>query len=525
MTTNKLLSSMKLIGAILLMVICILPANAQFLRTSYFMEGSHYRMQLNPALTPTKGYFNIPVIGAVNATASSTSLGYQDIIDIIDNGDDFYKSADFMGRLKDKNTMNVNFSTEILSAGWYKGKNFWSFNVGLRTDIGANITKSMFTFLNEMDAIEDNWRNSSYDISNQQLNINAYTEVGLGLSRQINKRLTVGAKVKVLLGMGDMELKMNNVSMEANLPTDSRIEQLKNLGIGDVSTLEQVNKLLDEINGYGANLGIEARLESSFKGLNLTGMEEKGYIDDFEFESKDMGIAGYGFGIDLGASYKLLDNLTVSASILDLGFISWSKNSTQIATANAAGIDIKGTDYTKGILDPDENPDENPDIIRDPERTLATIQHNIGILQSDANGYMDRVSGGDVLDYEMLQLRTEEANKSRKSRLAATMVFGAEYGLFNNKLGLGVLSTTRFLQPKTLTEITFSANYRPKSWFNVALSYSAIQSAGKSFGLGLKLGMLFLGTDYMFLGKNSNSVNGFVGISIPLGGKKVNKEG
>lgn len=519
MTTNRLFSSMKIIGVILLMLICVLPANAQFLRTSYFMEGSHYRMQLNPALTPTKGYFNIPVVGAINATVSSTSLGYQDVIDIIDNGDDFYKSADFMGRLKDKNTMNVNFSTEILSAGWYKGKNFWSFNVGLRTDIGANITKSMFSFLNEMDAIEDNWRNSSYDISGQQLNINAFGEIGLGYARQINDRLSVGGKVKVLLGVGNMELKLNKVTMNANLPSDSRIEQLQHLGIGDVDTPDKVEALSKEINNYHAKLAIDARLESSFKGMNLTGMEEKGYIDDFEFESKDMGIAGYGFGIDLGASYKILDNLTVSASVLDLGFISWSKNSTQIATANAAGIDMQGSDYTKGIpTDPDV-------IIRDPEGTLATIQYNIGRLQSDANDYMDRVSGGDVLDYEMLQLRTEEASKSRKSSLAATMVFGAEYGLFNNKLGLGVLSTTRFLQPKTLTEITFSANYRPKSWFNVALSYSAIQSAGKSFGLGLKLGMLFLGTDYMFLGKNSNSVNGFVGISIPLGGKKVNKEG
>ena len=138
---------------------------------------------------------------------------------------------------------------------------------------------------------------------------------------------------------------------------------------------------------------------------------------------------------------------------------------------------------------------------------------------------MDRVTNGDVLDYDMLQLEVGDAKESRKSRLASTLVLGAEYGFFNNKLAVGVLSTTRFVQPDALTELTFSANYRPKSWFNVALSYSAIQSAGKSFGLGLKLGPLFVGTDYMFLGKNSNSVNGFVGVSIPLGGRKANKEG
>ena len=68
MATNKLLSSTKLIGVFFIMLVCALPANAQFLRTSYFMEGTHYRQQLNPALIPTQGYFNIPVLGSVNAT-------------------------------------------------------------------------------------------------------------------------------------------------------------------------------------------------------------------------------------------------------------------------------------------------------------------------------------------------------------------------------------------------------------------------------------------------------------------------
>ena len=154
MTSNKLLFCVRLVGVFIIMLIGALPVNAQFLRTSYFMEGTHYRQQLNPALTPTKGYFNLPVIGAMNATVSSTSLGYQDIIDIIDDGDDFYTNPDFLGRLKDNNKLNVNFSTEILSAGWYSDKNFWSFNVGLRTDIGANLTKSMFSFLNEIETFE-----------------------------------------------------------------------------------------------------------------------------------------------------------------------------------------------------------------------------------------------------------------------------------------------------------------------------------------------------------------------------------
>ena len=513
MATNKLLWSSKLIGVFFIMLVCTLSANAQFLRTSYFMEGTHYRQQLNPALTPTKGYFNLPVIGAVNATVGSTSLGYQDIIDIIDDGDDFYTKPDFMNRLKDNNKLNVNFSTEILSAGWYKGKNFWSFNIGLRTDIGANLTKNMFTFLNEMETVEENWRNSNYDISGQQLNINAYTEIGLGLSRQINSRLTVGARVKALLGIGNMELKLNRVAMSANLPSDQQINQWSSESYWNSMTPSQAaqaaQELKDKFNNYHANLTVGAELKSSFKGLELQEEEGKDYVTDFDFDSGKLGIAGYGFGIDLGASYKILDNLTVSASVLDLGFISWSKSSTKIASANPDPIDIKGSTYAN-MVDPN-----NPN----------TVMNAVNQLQNDAQGYMDRVTNGDVLDYDMLQLEVSDAKESRKSRLASTLVLGAEYGFFNNKLAVGVLSTTRFVQPDALTELTFSANYRPKSWFNVALSYSAIQSAGKSFGLGLKLGPLFVGIDYMFLGKNSNSVNGFVGVSIPLGGRKASKEG
>ena len=513
MATNKLLWSSKLIGVFFIMLVCTLSANAQFLRTSYFMEGTHYRQQLNPALTPTKGYFNLPVIGAVNATVGSTSLGYQDIIDIIDDGDDFYTKPDFMNRLKDNNKLNVNFSTEILSAGWYKGKNFWSFNIGLRTDIGANLTKNMFTFLNEMETVEENWRNSNYDISGQQLNINAYTEIGLGLSRQINSRLTVGARVKALLGIGNMELKLNRVAMSANLPSDQQINQWSSESYWNSMTPSQAaqaaQELKDKFNNYHANLTVGAELKSSFKGLELQEEEGKDYVTDFDFDSGKLGIAGYGFGIDLGASYKILDNLTVSASVLDLGFISWSKSSTKIASANPDPIDIKGSTYAN-MVDPN-----NPN----------TVMNAVNHLQNYAQGYMDRVTNGDVLDYDMLQLEVSDAKESRKSRLASILVLGAEYGFFNNKLAVGVLSTTRFVQPDALTELTFSANYRPKSWFNVALSYSAIQSAGKSFGLGLKLGPLFVGTDYMFLGKNSNSVNGFVGVSIPLGGRKASKEG
>ncbi len=254
-----------------------------------------------------------------------------------------------------------------------------------------------------------------------------------------------------------------------------------------------------EINGYNADLQVDATLESSFKGLELL-ENENGYVDEMDFDAGKLGVAGWGLGIDLGASYKVMDNFTVSASVLDLGFLTWSKNSTQIATTNR-NIAMKGADYVKRL---------------EAATTLDQAQQALNDFGTESQDFLNRAGGGDVLDFEMLQMTAEQADKSRKSSLAATVVVGAEYGFLDNKLTVGALSTTRFVQPNTLTELTFSANYRPKDWCDVALSYSVIQSAGKSFGLALRLGPVFLGTDYMFLGKNSNAVSGFVGVSVPL---------
>ena len=79
------------------------------------------------------------------------------------------------------------------------------------------------------------------------------------------------------------------------------------------------------------------------------------------------------------------------------------------------------------------------------------------------------------------------------------------------------------LSRKLRLKLHFRLIFVRKSWLNAAISYSMIQSAGKSFGLAVKLGPLFIGTDYMFFGKSTKTVNGFVGISVPLGGKKSSK--
>lgn len=450
---------------------------AQYLRSSYFMEGTSARLQLNPGLQPTRGYFNIPVIGSFNMSASSNVLGTSDIIDILDSGSDLYSNDKLFDRLKADNRLNVNLNTDILSFGWYKGKGFWSFNLGLRADFGAALSKDMFSMMRTMNGFSlENiaGQKQQYSLSNQTLNMKAYAEIGLGYSRQITEKLTVGGRVKILLGLARAEMNVNKFDLELDVPDLNHYASSDYASRGELSPSDWYGK--------GYSYAADANMITTLKGGGMT-FDQDGKIDNFDLEAGDLGIAGSGFGIDLGASYKVWDNLTVSASILDLGFLKWKESETTVATVS-------------GSEDVTITPDN-----------------------------YDHYIGGDFLSLERFDFREGSPEKVKtKTHLYSTLLLAGEYGFWDNKLSVGAMYTARFTQPKTLSELTFLATIRPKSWLNAAISYSPIQAGGKSIGLALKLGSLFVGTDYMFFGGNSKSVNGFLSISFPLGGPKSSSE-
>ncbi|MBQ8502209.1 MAG: hypothetical protein IJ494_07970 [Bacteroides sp.] len=428
----------------------ILPAtvHAQYLRNSYFMEGSSTRMQLNPALQPRRGYINLPVIGSLNAEVSTNSLGSQDVIDMFDEDGEYYKSTEFINKLKDNNQLNVSLNTDVISFGFHKGKGFWSFNVGARVDVDAEIPKTMFEFMRAADTFGEDFEpgyNEKYTVANENLRLNAYTEVGLGYSRIINDRLTIGAKAKLLLGWANLDLKVNKLHIDAYVPNDV---------IADYAEAK-------------ADIETDVEMKLSGKGISLS-EDEDGVIDDVEFDK--FGIGGYGGAIDLGFSYAVTKHFNISASVLDLGFIKWGKENTITA-------------------------------------------------KNDQEVHVDYLSDVEVLDFDLYELQQGEESKARTTKLSPMLVVGGEYNLLNNKIGFGLLSTTRFGQLKTYSELTASATFRPNTLINATVSYSMLQGSD-TFGVALKLGPLMLGTDYMYLGNNTKHVNAFVGLSIPLGKKK-----
>ena len=281
-------------------------------------------------------------------------------------------------------------------------------------------------------------------------------------------------------------LQMNSSTMSLEVVflelTGNPAKAAKNLErqMGQKSGGDGMEEDFSEEDWYGKNYSYDAKANvvTTLKGGGMT-FDENNMINGFDLDASSFGIAGTGFGVDLGASYSIFNNLTVSAAVLDLGVMKWNKNNT----------------------------------------TMATVEGHQNVTISEDN--YDQYIGGDILSLDRFDFKKdEEADYKSSTKLSTTILLAAEYGLLNNKLSVGAVYSSRFVQPKTQTELTFLATLRPSNAFNAAISYSPILSGGKSFGLALKLGPIFAGTDYMYFGGNSKTINGFIGLSLPLGGKR-----
>ena len=117
------------------------------------------------------------------------------------------------------------------------------------------------------------WKlNTQYDIRDIELHADIFTEIGLGYSRPVTKDLTVGGRVKVLVGLGNLDAKIDQIYANVNTSDISSYQSWK------VKT--------------------KGRLETSMKGLEFGYSSDGGYIDDIDFDSP--GVSGYGYS-DRGA--------------------------------------------------------------------------------------------------------------------------------------------------------------------------------------------------------------------------------
>lgn len=463
--------SLRYMAAALTMAAAILPTSAQELRTSYFMETSNYRHQMNPALldSPYVGllFSNINIgmtgnIGAKQFIFDTNGLpGYTGNYRYTTFMDPNVDAKTFLNKLHDKNRFDLYLNYNIFSVGFkaWGGVNLLELN--LRSNTNLTLPKGLFEFAKTAGEKEH------YEFGGLGMRTQNYMELALGHSRDINKQWRVGGKLKFLIGAAYADFTADNVTLDMT---------------------EDAWRIQSNAQVKASLLKSDVIHEDPSKN-SADGRPRVKELDNFGFS-----LPGFGMALDLGVTYKPIENLTLSAAITDLGFISW-KNTHH---ASSQG------DYTFDGFD-------NIYIGSDKDQT------------EDIDDQFDQI--GDDLE-EMFSVY-DDGTKTATQALAATLNVGAEYKLpAYDKLKFGFLYTSRIHGKYSWHQGMLNVGVRPVKWFECNVN-GAVTSTGVTAGGMLSLKAphfnFYIAADRFFskMGKQGvplNSSNGNItfGMTFPL---------
>ncbi len=447
------------------------------LRSAYFLDGYTYQHQLNPALAGERNYVSMPALGNVYAFAGST-MGVNSFLYKTPNGglttfmNESVSASEFLNSMKKRNKTNIDVGETLLSAGFFALGGFNTVEINVRSNTALNTPRELFAFMKQGMTSEQ----TVYDIGDVSAISQNYAEIALGHQRQILPNLSIGAKIKFLIGMGSMYAKMNDMKVSMS---------------GEEWKIESTGELLAAVKG----LDIPTKEEA---GADFD--RDAGEADLLSWDDIDMGsygLGGGGLAFDLGATYKPIESLELSLAFTDVGFLKM-KNLTRATT-------------------------------RDPEWVFDGF-HEFGMSNSSENEKLeDQVDDlGDELE-DFFNFHKDPSRTSKAKALGATMTIGALYTLpfYNDRLKVGFLSTTRIHGAFSWSEGRFSANWFPCSVFDMSVNY-AVSTFGHSFGWVANVhhkGInFFLGTDHQFgkitpqflpVGRANTNVS--MGINFPFG--------
>lgn len=431
-------------------------ATAQHLTSSYFLEGSVFRNELNPALGNEQNYVSMPALGNINVGMHG-NFGLQDVL-FNRNGQTVtylhpdVTTAEALSGLNDNNKLLSDIRFQLLGGGFRAFGGYNTVAINTRVFFGAQLPYDLFAMTKEL-------QNQNYSVNGVNVQAQAYAELALGHSRQIGENWRVGGKLKFLFGAGRVNAELDELNL--------------NLAGENQWTADAHAKVEASVKG----LQFKQKTEEYNSYTNASGTP-KTYttIDDAEVDGG--GLGGFGMAVDLGAEYdfkELVPGLKASLALVDLGFINWSNN--MLVENNGQTFKFDGfhnTGWEKS------NPNHN---------TLANQTDELADKLTDLYRLQDKGDQGSV-----------------STGIGSTLNVGVSYTLpMYDKVTFGLLSTTRFQGDYSWNEERLSANYNPCKWFGMNVN-GGIGTYGPSFGWMLNLHPtgfnFFVGMDHM-LGKTS----------------------
>ncbi len=264
-----------------LVVTSIFGVSAQYASQQALYDNLPQAKYLNPGVFPEySGYFSFPVPSGWGITGTNSAFSWNDMFE---NGK--MKLEGLVPKLNNKNYLNVGLGFDVLGLGFKSGKNFFSLNLSPKVDVNLGYNKAVFDFLTNGNGA---YIGKDISLDGFGFDVTAYSETGIGYTREVNEKLNVGGRVKLLLGLANINGDFDGISLYTD-PDDYAITATSEFGI----------------NAYGTYF-----LDDSIADV----FGDPGFVN----------FSNVGFGLDLGGEYQLNDKIDLFASVVDLGYIKWA---------------------------------------------------------------------------------------------------------------------------------------------------------------------------------------------------------
>ncbi|MDP4207628.1 MAG: DUF5723 family protein [Bacteroidota bacterium] len=414
-----------------ILCLSVFSVSAQQSNSLYYMTVIPQSNQLNPATQPRcTFYLGMPGFSSVEINAGNTSEAFDDILKYDAKLDslvwflhDQQMQDNFLSKLRKLNSAYAETRIDLISFGFRVKKTYLSFLIGDRAEARTSIPYDLARLAIRMNqnSIGTN-ATETFDLSGMGVKSTYYREFSVGASHQFSDKLTVGLRAKLLFGI-------------ANVNTNT-----SNVGFQNTGYQQWTLRSLTEINTSVPHLKTKLKPDGTIDSVKFESIE-----NGHEARSILMSTQNKGLALDMGVIYKPMEKLSLSASVLDFGYIKW-KNNTQNFTQDAS-YDFKGVNL---------NLSDTADV------------------------------GNDLLDTLKSRFTFKKNTNSYTTSLSTKIYLGAEYDLVK-WFGVGFLTRLQFIDKRVDPQYTLSLNMHPGNVFNFTLSYTVADKVYSNLGAGLSL--------------------------------------
>lgn len=440
--------------------------------TAYFLSNFPQQYRINPAYQPEyKVFIGLPALSGISVNYQNSSFTPESLLQ--KRGDSVYMNMNkFYKGLHKRNFISFNNENSILSIGVRAKKWYGTLDITQRNDFMFRYNKDIFTFLKEGNATHPDM-----DFGRLGVSGNSYLEFALGLSKEVNQKLSVGGRAKFLMGIANVDM------------TDSDM---------GVRTLSDGTVLLNS----RQNIRVSSPAQLEYR------LDNNGYVDwdGFGLNTDNLGVSSFlnaknpGFAIDLGGQYKFNDKINFFASLTDLGFIRWGNKANSYRFYQDTEFVWDGANLSNSI---NKNDKENYESIDDAFERLTNQLDTAFRLQVGSGAYT--------------------------TMLSPKLHLGATYQL-NKTFNVGGLFKASLVDKMFIPAVTASVNARLIRNVSASVSYTATRGSYANVGAGItaKLGsvQLYAMTDNVLAANytNTRSASARVGINLLFGHKDKKKK-